>query len=65
VSLESHHSQVTANPNGGFTLFVGTTTDGIGQPAGEVSEWDGELVAADEATVVAKPSFDAIVMEDS
>jgi hypothetical protein len=29
-----------------------------------VIERGGELVAADEPTVVAKPSFDAIVVED-
>ena len=40
-------------------------TDDLGESAEEMSARGGELIAADEPTVVSKPFLDAIVVEDS
>ena len=44
-------------------VFNPCTNDG-GEPAKEVSTQDGDLVAADESTVVAKPLLDPVVVEN-
>ena len=37
----------------------------LGEPAEEVGERGGKLVAADEPTIVAEPLFYAVVVQDS
>jgi len=41
-----------------------TCADDVGESAEEMSERGGELVTADKPTVVAKPLFDPVVVED-
>ena len=58
ISLES-------SPCGSRIDSALSRTDDLRQSAREVSERGGELVAADEPAVVAKPSLGAIVVEDA
>ena len=61
--IESVFSKTTFVTGGQTLTDFDAHTDDLGEPAEEVSERGGKLVAVEEPEVVVEPLFDAIVIE--